>query len=239
MIAKISQRSDKKDHYNHCEDSSFFYEGDNIIKGGIFDGCSTGTNSHFASQLFCYAFANWPLLTIPITHDKVLQDVHSSLDCVADALGLQDINMLSTAIIFDFDKALKTLQLRIFGDAVYYINGVEYVVDQDNKPDYMGYYINKPPHEFKEYISKYPTKVYEDVESFVLCSDGILSFKRSNMEPEEPKFPNPIEHLLQPPKGKTALELRMTQLKRDKYMLDDDLSIISYVQDTQRTDNQL
>lgn len=237
MIAKISQRSDKYDHFNHCEDSSFYHEGENIIKGGIFDGCSTGTNSHFASQLFCYAFANWPFVAIPITSDRVVNDIYSSIDTTADALGLIDLQLLSTVVVFDFDKALKTLSLRIFGDAIYYVNGVEYVVDQGNKPDYMGYHINKPPHEFKAYISKYPIRVYEDVESFSICSDGLLSFKRSNMEAEPPKFPNPIEHMLQPPKGKTALELRMNQLKRDKYTLDDDLSIISYVQDPQRTDN--
>lgn len=240
MIAKISHRSDKKDHYNHCEDSSYYFENENIIRGGVFDGCSTGINSHFASQALCYAFANFNSNILSITDDVVLLQIHKRMYEVQQALRLTEMNLLSTAVIFEFYKHSNTLKLRVFGDAVYYVNGIEHVVDQGNKPDYMGYHFSEWSENFRlGYLTKYPVLEFYDVRSFAICSDGILSFKRSDFEQDEPKFPNPVEHMLQPPKGHTALELKMNQLMKDKYTLDDDLSIISYVQDPQRPTDQL
>ena len=40
------------DHHNFCEDSSLVFQDDNFIHIAVFDGCSTGIDSHFASFFF-------------------------------------------------------------------------------------------------------------------------------------------------------------------------------------------
>jgi hypothetical protein len=140
------------------------------------------------------------------------------------------MNLLSTIVLFEYSPFTFELRIRILGDAVYFVNGVEYVVDQNNEPDYLAYHLDLKYDAFQEYLDKYPTRIYQDVETFSICSDGILSFERSQfLEPA--KIDNPIQHILQPPNSTNFLTRMFNVLTKDKYIIKDDLSIISYVQD--------
>jgi hypothetical protein len=140
------------------------------------------------------------------------------------------MNLLSTIVLFEYSPFTEQLKIRALGDAVYYVNGVEYVIDQNNEPDYLAYHLDVSYDEFQEYLDKYPVRVYQDVESFAICSDGILSFERSQFQ-AAPKIDNPIEFILKEPNSTNFLTRMFNVLTKDKYIIKDDLSIISYVQD--------
>ncbi len=222
MIATLNKISSV---HNSCEDSLFVKEDNNFIYGGVFDGCSTGTKSHWASQTFAYAFARHQ---IPSSDDAVF-DVWNDLGQMMDELKLDHMNMLSTCILFSYHKETQQLRLRIFGDGTYFINDVEHQVEQDNTPDYFGYHLGDNLFGFGRYMARYPEQVYENVTKFQICSDGIGSITRSQFAP--PTDLEPLKMLLHPPTGSNYLERQWNILKRNHFTLSDDLSIISYVTD--------
>ena len=227
MISCISQRSST---HNSCEDSSFVREYADYIIGGIFDGCSTGVNSHFASQLYSYIFQSQSLRFLDFTDNDCIHSIRDRLVPIANQLNLSHMNLLSTIVLFEYNIFTEQLKVRTLGDAVYYVNGVEYVVDQNNEPDYLAYHMNEGYYNFQDYLDKYPVTLYYDVKTFAICSDGILSFERSQfLEPA--KIENPIQHMLQPPNSTNFLTRMFNVLTKQKYIIKDDLSIISYVQD--------
>lgn len=223
MISKLNVRAD---HHNSCEDSLHYFESESFIDGIISDGCSTGVKSHFASQAFCYAVEELAL-NDAYTDDIVLKEVRERLIDVKSALGLTEMNLLATLVLFHYNKNDKTLRIRVFGDGYYYVNDVEYVVDQNNTPDYFGYHLNDSIVQFNEYLEKYPEIVYYDVDRFMICSDGITRICRSAMQQDATVDPNKL--LFHPPTTENYLERMWNLIKRDKFGLSDDLSIISYV----------
>jgi len=225
MIATLNVRAD---HHNSCEDSVLVVENENFIDGIISDGCSTGIKSHFASQAYCYAFEQ--VASGNSVNDNVLREMKLRLLALSGVLGLEEMNLLATVILFHYNKIDNILNIRVFGDGYYYINDVEYIVDQNNTPDYLGYHIYKNPTDFDEYLKKYPSMTYYDVERFMICSDGITRISRSAMQQNATVDPNKL--LFHPPTSKNYLERMWNLIKRDKFSLTDDLTIVSYGKDS-------
>lgn len=222
MISVLNTRA-----YNHekCEDSVYAFENEHIVMGCIADGCSTGKNSHFASQLFCYAAKNnlfWPSIT-----DGIILGMMADINSVKDTLLLDADHFLSTCILFIYTKSDKTLKIRIFGDAYYYVDDIEHIVDQNNAPDYIGYHLDDSKFDINTYLSKYPEIIYANVDRFMICSDGIKRIERSDLLPIPKEYPN---LLFYPPKSRNYLVRMWNILKRTGYYLSDDLSIVSYVE---------
>lgn len=222
MISTLNQRSN---FHNSCEDSIYVGHSYDVIYGVIADGCSTGTKSHFASQLIAYSVesnARFNTLLSDSFVKSILFDLRSS----AKVLNLTDSNLLSTCLLFAYYPHLKRLQLRLFGDGVYYINDIEYRIDQNNEPDYLGYLINKDYSDIDKYLLKYPIIEYTDVHKFIICSDGIDRIERTVLQ--EPAKVDPLKLLLHPPTSANYLTRMWNLIKRDGFTLSDDLSIISY-----------
>lgn len=212
--------------HNSCEDSYFIRETEDHVCGGVFDGCSTGIKSHWASQTLAYAFQ--AVEYYPVS-EKALTCVYLFLNNIKNSLSLTSDNFLSTCILFIYHKKTNTLAVRMFGDGCYFVNDVEYFVEQDNKPDYLGYHVFGEYNSFLEFIDKYPMKIYENVSNFKICSDGVKSINRSQFE--ESKGHDPMALLYAPPTSPNYLKRMWNILKKDKYTIADDLTIISYVQD--------
>lgn len=212
--------------HNACEDSYFVTEKEDVIYGGVFDGCSTGIKSHWASQTMAYAFQGSGYF--PVSR-HALTNVYFFLNMIKASLSLTEFNFLSTCILFMYDKKSKQLCVRVFGDGCYFVNDVEYYIEQNNKPDYMGYHVFDSYHKFLEFVDKYPVKVYENVDNFKICSDGVKSITRSQFEQSE--APDPMALLYAPPTSANYLQRMWNILKRNKYTITDDLTIISYVHD--------
>ncbi len=110
MISILNVRSQT---HNSCEDSVLVKENDSYIWGGVFDGCSTGTKSHWASQTFAYTFGKYGNPTV----NGNLLEVRKDLVAIMETLGINYMNLLSTCVLFCYTKLTKLLEIRVFGVA--------------------------------------------------------------------------------------------------------------------------
>jgi serine/threonine protein phosphatase PrpC len=223
MLSNLCVRATIK---NTNEDAIFLKESTSSIIGCISDGCSTGINSSFASRLLCYLFEKemfYPQLT-----NHFIENIIRELKDIAERLRLTEMNFLATFIPFIYIKEKKQLRIRPFGDGVYYINGEEFRLEQNNTPDYIGYQINEGFAGNSMYLDKYPELVYDNVDSFIICSDGIDSFSVSQFETIDKKE---MFKLLEAPTSENYLQRQYNILKRKKFTNSDDVSIISYAKD--------
>ena len=223
MISILNQRGG---NHNSCEDSVFVKETELAIYGGVFDGCSTGVNSHWASQTFAYMFKSL-FRDFQSLSNAVIFEAVKDIGRIAHILEIDpNTHLLSTCILFRYSKKDKTLDIRCFGDGVYYVNDIEYVVDQGNIPDYLGYQVGSEGHEkIRNYLEQYVVERYENVDRFIICSDGIQAIKESQYEEQTVNWQ---EMLLAPPKSENYLKRMWNILKSKKFTLSDDLTIISY-----------
>ena len=222
MLSILNQRGG---NHNSCEDSVWVKEAEDFVVGGVFDGCSTGINSHWASQTIAYVFeSNSP--SFRSTSDGMAIEVLFQLRKISMDLDIDpNTQLLSTCVLFYYNKKNKTLEIRCFGDGVYYINDIEYVVDQGNVPNYLGYQVFNGSGKQIQFIEKYPSVLYENVDRFIICSDGIQAIKESQYEEQTVNWQ---ELLLSPPKSENYLKRMWNILKSKKFTLSDDLTIVSY-----------
>ena len=203
MLSILNVRSNT---HNSCEDSVYVNDSGDIMYGVIADGCSSGIRSHFASQ----------------TMYEFLYEVKA-------LFKFSDMNLLSTCILFSYNKKSKLLKIRSFGDCVYYIHDKEVIVDQNNTPDYIWYHISDTYAQFEEYLNKYPISEYWDTERFMICSDGIKGIDRGMLQP--PQTTN-LAILFYPPTSSNYHVRMWNKLKSDGFTLSDDLTIVSYAEDS-------
>jgi hypothetical protein len=210
-----------------CEDSVYVYEGEVNIVGCVADGCSQSINSSFASRLLCYIYEKhmyYPQLT-----NFFMENIIRELRQVAELLELSRMHLLSTFIPFVYSKETRILRVRVFGDGFIHVNGQEFKYEQNNEPDYIGYQVEESFATNTTYLDKYPEIVFEDVDSFIISSDGIDSFAANQYE--ESSNPNDIFKLLEPPTGANYLQRTYNILRNRKFTNSDDVGIISYVKD--------
>ena len=166
MLSIINKTKKNK---NTCEDGYKVIENQDLLFGIVMDGCSTGINSSWVVQTIIYIFNNIIKYCKFSPEDYFLLVLLSKIKEISNLLHLNSDNLLTTLIIFQYNKKSKVLEIRTFGDCVYYVNDIEYVVDQNNTPDYFAYHLNNE----EEFFNKYPTTLYENVDKFIICTDGI------------------------------------------------------------------
>lgn len=178
MISILNKRSST--HSNWCEDNYWLYDTDEFVIGAVLDGCSTGINSHFASTLVKYSFEkssksenlnNDPDILV----DAFLCELRSHFKSIRDEIGLTEMNLLSTIVFFHYSKIENKLFVKFIGDGVIYVNGNEFVNDENNTPDYLSYHLNESWSHFYKWLDSKRIEIYENVENFAICSDGIHS----------------------------------------------------------------
>ncbi len=232
MLSVLNVRAN---NHNSCEDNVAVQENDNYVWGVICDGCSTGIKSYFASQTIAYFIDNQQCEDA--TCDDVITRLKNFLSGVKIMFQFSHMNLLSTCILFSYNKQTKTLKIRALGDGYYYVNGnhnneqglTEHYFDQGNIPDYIGYHLDETDSMFQQYLNTYPEFTHENVDRFMICSDGIKAIERSQFAPETTVdksilFDAPIS---------TNYLIRMwNTLKRTQYTLSDDLTIVSYVENS-------
>lgn len=172
-------------HPNHCEDNYFLYEDDVKIVGAVLDGCSTGINSHFASQFFAYSLAKYGTHSLDFDYysmhpskwelfERVMfNSISDDIWSTSSLLGLTRMHFLSTMVYFVYLKSEQELHVTFFGDGVVYVNGIRFAHDEDNMPDYFAYHVSN---DLDDYISSRKRLVFTDVNDFSICTDGIDSF---------------------------------------------------------------
>lgn len=232
-------------HTNHNEDAYAITELDpDTVLLAVMDGCSMGTESHFASTLFAkilrkigkeksyQAFATGQRKSPIIYLKEVLQQFFVELNQLQHWLHLEREELLSTLILGVFQKSSKRAELITIGDGLICCNGTLHEYEQDNHPDYLGYHLSKP---FEEWYADQKQRLsLSAVHDLSLSTDGIFTFQQVDNEWYESISTSEIIHYLLIDQGWTNQELMLHQkqirLKQQYGILPtDDLTVLRVV----------
>lgn len=225
FISKIATHHNTSKPHDKCEDTVWCEELPHAVFGGIFDGCSSGKDTAWASTTLAYCF-KVASKQHPCVSDTAIKDAYNTLVALARELHLVPAQLESTAILFYYMKSTSTLYVRPLGDGILIVDGNSHYFDQNNSPDYIA---NVKPSELDIYLLKYPTQEFKVNSNFQVCSDGLREIKRIPLDDTEPKYLPSI--LTSSPTSTNYLERMINLLKRDRYVLFDDLSIVSYAKE--------
>jgi hypothetical protein len=154
------------------------------------DGCSMGTESHFASTLIAKLlrkiakmisfrdFAEGAEKTTPEYLKAVLSLLFQELKDSKSRLMLDTDEMLSTLILGILDHQRKEAELIAIGDGVICNSDSYLEFDQDNRPDYLGYHLDE---DFADWYRGQTQKLsLRQVSDLSICTDGIFTFRCFN-----------------------------------------------------------
>ena len=231
------------EHLVNCEDDLSFVQFQNhseeVTIGAVFDGCSTGYKSHFASTLFgkiLHETLNSGIEGL-FTSGETLEEMGKYtfnrfffiLKQISNILSLRDLEIVSTFIIA-FVKENEAYFI-VSGDGCIMVDNEEIKLESDNNaPDYLAYHLEENVNDvYEKNIKKFKFNSFE--KSISICSDGIYSFRK----PGEEKLDvdnKIIETLLLDDKlmGSDAMLARKYNiLMKEGYSNYDDLSIVRFI----------
>lgn len=194
------------EHQVFCEDFKSTQDGEKYFIGALFDGCSGGHESHFASSLFGKTFnqtlANSGFMsgdTIEIRAKEFIRTFVNKLFEVKVVLDLIDDDMLTTFIMIVYDKINKEALTLSVGDGVVCCNGEIMVMENTrfiddekfkdsytNRPDYITYDLTKIGLDKSYFDNWYYNHVkitkFIEPEDISISTDGIFTFNTSDKE---------------------------------------------------------
>lgn len=224
-------------HRNNCEDSLFHLKMNNIYCLGVFDGCSDGIDSYFASKLICNIFKQTisdHLLsnnTDTILSKNSLKEIYYqsliSLKKINEELNLETKALLSTVILSIVDISKNKSITMIIGDGCIITDSEFISIDQNNIPNYIGYYLNN-----NDILSLFDSEVVKIFENnfnnlFCISTDGILSFKNKDVN-EIISFLIKDKSLID---SEASLSRKVNILENQNILHYDDLGIIRIIKD--------
>jgi len=231
-------------HKDFCEDFLLAFElSERYSVYGVFDGCSTGADSHLASGLLAKVVrAEMECLVIEEIESlkKLLSDTvlctMSTLRNIRNDLFLETNELLSTMILFVVDKITSKGEVLVFGDGFVAINGQSINVEQNNTPDYLAYYldelenINDPESWLIEHSNSFSVDKITDVS---VATDGVKSFQKADLSSESNSVPIPSEYLTNDNfllHNKSMLSRKCNILKTKHQLINqDDIALIRVV----------
>lgn len=196
-----------KAHELRCEDDLYVYEDENYIFTSVFDGCSSGIDSHFASTMFKKIISNLVPdflaenieLTTANILSKLVLEFRLELKKIMDMLNVNMFNeMLSTLCLCLYDKMNSVCSVIICGDgvcaidgniytkhdengeSVYYITSVDGFDEQELKENTLSYLVNEAFSLVNIPVNKTVSISTDGIDSFV----SLYGFKSSD-EPRE------------------------------------------------------
>lgn len=194
------------DHKHFCQDALATIETEQFVYMAVFDGCSDGKDSHFASALFSKVFTD-VIGTLTAALDEagnsleknskfIIFQIARKLNEVRHVLHLNQNEMLSTMVMATINKETREGLVCVFGDGFFSVNGQHTVIQNtrflnqnegENKPDYMAYDIHKIQRfaDFEEWFSsKSEVYKFENINDITIASDGIGTFRSSEKDVE-------------------------------------------------------
>ena len=175
-------------HVNHNEDFLISEEAGKTRRIiAVMDGCSSGTDSHFASTLIgkllrkiakqeAYReFAQKEKEPITKQLEKISLQLFEELSNLNRQLDLRSDEILSTLILALIDMEKKNAEILIVGDGLIHINGENIEYENDNKPDYIGYHLNMDKHIW--FQTRTQRLSIPKIEDLTISTDGIHTFK--------------------------------------------------------------
>ncbi|MEM9836259.1 MAG: protein phosphatase 2C domain-containing protein, partial [Bacteroidota bacterium] len=135
-------------HTNHCEDFCIHRDiGASRLLIAVMDGCTMGTESHFASTLigkilrkiahqeYYREYGSKEVLDLDKLLEKVMIQLHAELKRVTETLSLTKYELLSTIVLGIIDHREREAQFMVIGDGVVIVDSQLHDFDQDNNPD--------------------------------------------------------------------------------------------------------
>lgn len=184
-----------------CEDFILTEEiEDELFIAAVMDGCSNGTESHFASTLFGKLLRKICKI-IPHIHQAsalqlpadalgkwILQQLFNELNATREQLFLNQMELLSTLILLVYKKSTQEAFVIALGDGVIAIDGQIHAIDQQNMPDYLSYHLAK---DFDEWFKK-QKHIFKTTapKQLSISTDGIESFMTHKHESPPIDVPN-------------------------------------------------
>ncbi len=175
-------------HTNHCEDffvNAQFGAEQQLV--AVLDGCSTGTESAFASMLFgkilrqiakkqyYLEFTTGQTLDLKQGLALVMRQLFEQAAQAKNNLGLDTKELLSTIVLSLVDMKAHTAEVIVVGDGLVYWDGEAIEYDQDNRPDYLGYHLAE---DFDLWYQQQRQKLsIDEFNNLAFSTDGIFTFK--------------------------------------------------------------
>lgn len=179
-------------HKNFCEDFLLNKKiNERYLLLGVFDGCSGGIDSHFASSLTAKIISKESEF-IKNKEDETIADllknlIHKTLKKtheIRQNLALQTDELLSTIILLLMDKENNKTEIVAIGDGYISVDYKNTIIDQDNKPSYLVYFTEKleSKTDFDEWYDQSVVKINADnFTDLTIATDGLLSFPDNGM----------------------------------------------------------
>lgn len=180
-------------HPDFCQDAVASYEDDNYIYIGVFDGCSDGINSHFASEFFAKLFlkhVKQPLAKyLMFSVELLIERIAADLTTFMEEHNIIDREMLSTMIFAIFDKKECNGIAVLIGDGFVMHDNLDngkysfdiFEVDQNNIPDYLTYNRRQQANIILQQHADYII-LYRDTLDLSICTDGIKTFFKKTVD---------------------------------------------------------
>ncbi|MGH1385044.1 protein phosphatase 2C domain-containing protein [Kordia sp.] len=228
-------------HTNHCEDALVSTKiGENKVLIAVMDGCSMGTESHFAStlfakilkkisqELFYTEFLHSQEETLQNQLKNVMKTFFLELKNIKNQLSLETLELLSTLILGVYNETTKEAEIITIGDGLIVHNGDITEYEQGDKPDYLAYHLQE---DFTVWYDNFTQKIsLKNVQDLSIMTDGIYTFKRLGQHTDYEDTSKMIDYLAVDKNAtnhEDMLKGKMIFLEKEELLkLMDDLAII-------------
>ena len=159
---------------------------------GVFDGCSSGKDSHFASSFIAKVIVSEAAkIVMQKTVVKLKTIIYKSIlsiKSISVQMNIETNELLSTIILMLVDIETDTASIIAIGDGLLSINNEMINIEQGNQPDYLAYHLQKI--NSQNYFDKFYTKLLKytaiKVKDITISTDGINSFSKTKRDlPDE------------------------------------------------------
>lgn len=173
-------------HNLHCEDDYLVYENDTFILAAVFDGCSSGIDSHFASTMhkykmreICNNLEEYTSVYSTNVAENILRELNRKIWSLEYEVNQE---MLSTVVFVFIDKLNNKYYICVAGDGCYEQTFKDYEVFEsvhDANGNAVWYLSTVKPADFDDYFHnycKYETGIFNGNREICISSDGLESF---------------------------------------------------------------
>ncbi len=224
-------------HTNHCEDFLLIENtADHEKLVAVFDGCSSGNESVFASILFGKLLRNISkkefhkdFITKENTQlsDKlhtISEQFFSELKKIKNLLDLDVYELLSTIVLAIVDTETAAAEILIAGDGLVTVNQKHYDFESNDKPNYLAYHLKDS---FKNWYDNQTQKItVPNFKTLSLATDGIFAFKNLKNSKTLTSEEEIINFLVHEEKSMTLTSKINVLEKNFDYVPTDDIAII-------------
>jgi len=179
-------------HINHNEDFLISHEIGDKLMIAVMDGCTMGTESHFASTLIgkllrqiskeihYKIFIEKKEIEIQQLLEEILSQLFAKLKKIKNQIGLERDELLSTLILGIVNIENRSAEVITIGDGLVFYNDNSIEYDQDDVPDYLGYHLHK---KFNDWFQEQNQRLsLSNIDDLSISTDGIFSFKRFDLK---------------------------------------------------------